>query len=115
MQKKYWRMFPLVSIEGRQVSVSVDVTNTGGQRGVYRFVLSLDGQPAKEQYVALDPLETQTLTFTVSGLSDGQHSLQIGNLSHEFQSAFFIRWWLLIVLVVVVAFLLWLLYRFAFK
>ena len=113
--KKYWSIFPIVSIEAKDITVTANVTNTGGQRGVYRFVLTLDGQAAQEQYVPLEPLETDTVAFRLAGLPNGAHSLQIGSLSHEFNSIFFIRWWLLIALVLVVGFLLWLLYRFAFK
>ena len=113
--KKYWSILPLVTIEARQLTITAEVTNTGGQRGVYRFVLTLDGEAVQEQFVPLEPLETQTLTFTLAGLPNGKHSVQLGSLSQEFQSVFLIRWWLLIVLALVVAFLLWLWYRFAFR
>lgn len=66
---------------GEAANVSVAVQNTGGTRGVYTVVLTVDGAKTKSQDLLLDPGATETLAFTLQRDSAGVYKAAVGDKS----------------------------------
>ena len=64
---------------GEIATVSTKVTNTGGVKGTYTAVLTVDGQQAGKEEVSIGPGGTGTVTFQVTKNAPGSYKLEIGN------------------------------------
>ena len=99
-----------VTRNGEEATISVDVTNTGGQAGSYTVVLMANGNEQGRQEVTLEPDETQTVTFTLGPNETGVYAIQIGDLDGSFVSELVINWWLfggLIAVIVIIGTGIW--------
>jgi hypothetical protein len=114
-QEKFWRIFPLVVWTGREVSISADVNNYGGQRGVSNVVLKVDGEPRDQKFLGLNPLQTERVVFTLTGNQSGRHTVQIADLSGEFVTSLSINWWLILVLLLPLGVLGWLIKKYVLQ
>jgi len=68
---------------GQEVSVSVLVTNIGGEEGSYTAVLKIDGMARGSEMVTLAPSTSTTVEFTVVEREAGTYSVQIADLETE--------------------------------
>ncbi len=75
---------PPAGIVGQPITVSVNVTNTGGETGTYPVNLVLDGTQNQAQTIKLAAGETKTVQFTISGVESGTHIVGIGTLEGTF-------------------------------
>ncbi len=75
---------PPTAQAGESVKVSINVTNIGGELGIYVINLMLDGTQNQAQPVTLAVGETKTVEFTISGASEGTHVVGIDNLQGGF-------------------------------
>jgi uncharacterized membrane protein len=66
------------------VTVTVTVTNTGGQSGTASVELKVDGVTAETKSVTLYGLESRTVTFTVTKASAGTYTVAVGSLTGSF-------------------------------
>ncbi|UFT98676.1 GH92 family glycosyl hydrolase [Radiobacillus kanasensis] len=64
---------------GQDATVSVDIQNVGMSEGEKEITLSINGEQKEVKTIALAPEETQTVTFTVSGLPLGIHEVQVND------------------------------------
>ena len=92
---KVWG-FPTFMIRaGEDATITVLISNYGGQEGTYTASLMKDGVVIATQEVTLSPGQNQTITFDITGNEPGDYTVEIGGLSGEFTSALWINWWLI--------------------
>jgi VCBS repeat-containing protein len=101
-EKTYWRLFPMVVVKGREVTISLGVNNYGGKSGVFSVDLKIDGQVIGQKSITVDASQTQVLTFTVTEMKSGQHAFELGQHTGEFVTSWVIRWWLIPILLLVI-------------
>ena len=75
---------PPTGLVGQPVTVSINVTNTGGETGTYTVNLMLDGLQNQAESVKLAAGETKTVQFTISGADEGTHIVGVGSLEGTF-------------------------------
>ncbi len=66
---------------GDDVTVSVKVANTGGQRGTYTVVLKVNGETIKTQDVTLAAGASQVANLTIVAGKVGTYEVTVGNLT----------------------------------
>lgn len=66
---------------GETATVSTNVINTGGIKGTYVAVLTINGQEANKKEVSIGPGATETVTFQVTKNTEGDYKLAIGDSS----------------------------------
>ncbi len=66
---------------GESVQISVNATNVGDQAGNYSVTLTIDGEPITTETVQLLGSESTTVTFTATIITEGNHTVQIGDLT----------------------------------
>ncbi|MDO8577689.1 MAG: CARDB domain-containing protein [Dehalococcoidales bacterium] len=71
---------------GNKASIVVTVTNTGGQAGIYKVVLTIDGQITKTQDtrtqdVTLAAGTSQNVSFVLLFSQEDTYAITVGNLS----------------------------------
>ena len=71
---------PPQALLGQSVSVSVNVTNIGGETGTYTVTLMLDSATNQAQTVKLVSGETKTVQFALTSSTEGVHIVAIGTL-----------------------------------
>ena len=69
---------------GEDVTATVNVTNIGGQKGTFIMNMSLDGVQAQTTTINFAASQTQTINFTITGVTEGTHTVKIGNLEGSF-------------------------------
>lgn len=69
---------------GKSVTVSVKVSNTGGQSGSYTVTLNLNGVKETDKLVTVAAESSQTVTFTVTKTAAGNYQVAVGNLTGNF-------------------------------
>jgi predicted secreted protein len=99
---------------GQPVTISAQVTNTGGSEGSCTVNLTVNGQVEQTKTVTLAPEAMETVTFTVTKETPGSYTVSIGDLTEEFTvaaSSWLNRYWWVIVVgiaaIVLLAYLLW--------
>ncbi|MCD6480522.1 PKD domain-containing protein [Candidatus Bathyarchaeota archaeon] len=76
---------PTEVLVGRDVSISVKVTNVGGQAGSYMVTLKIEGVTVDTETVTLDAGESTTVTFTVRKMIAGTYSVEVDGLKGSFK------------------------------
>ena len=99
----FWSYFPLVTVDGKDVKLSADVTNSGSQKGDWDLVLKIDGRTKGQTRVSLDVAQTRNMIFSVGGNLPGRHRVQLGNLTGEFATVWTVNWLLLVPVVIIAA------------
>ncbi len=107
-EAKTWKGLTFVSRYGEDAEITLDVTNTGGQSGTYQVFLLLNGERVDSTTVTVATGETQNVVFNVTGNEPGIYTVQIGELTGEFESSFWINWWLIAGFAVALILLIWL-------
>jgi len=77
-------IFPDKIDVGGSVTISVLVTNTGGQVGSYEVVLRIDGVVEKSKGITLDAGAGAPVTFNVSKDTAGTYSVDVNGLTGSF-------------------------------
>jgi len=111
-QRTLWPAFPLIRLSGREVNISADASNNGGQQGTYALSLIVDSQVKGQKSISLSPSQTQKVTFSLRGVGFGRHAVQLGGVTGQFVTSFSINWWLLVAIILVLALLGWLISRY---
>jgi len=106
-ESKTWYGFTFVARYGEDATVTVDITNTGGEGGDYQATLLLNGSPVETVQFSIGTGETKHIFFDVNGNEPGDYTVQIGDLTAEFSSWVWINWWLISGMVLVVILLGW--------
>ena len=70
---------------GEDVSISVIVTNTGDLTGSYEMSLKIDDMVAQTKEVTLDGGDSETISFSVTPETVGEHTVNIGDLLGSFE------------------------------
>jgi len=96
---------------GQPVTISAQVTNTGGSEDSYTVNLTVNGQVEQTKTVTLAPEAMETVTFTVTKEAPGSYTISIGDLTEEFTVAaaapsWLNRYWWIIVAGIVAVVLL---------
>ncbi len=98
-EEVFWPMLTFVIRSGREVLVSAEVTNNGGQPGTHTAVLMINGLAAAEKDVTLEAGESQTVILRVVDNELGQYTVQLGDLTGEFEASIWINWLLIAVII----------------
>ncbi len=89
--------------QGEEVTVSVEVANTGGKSGEYRLVLTVDGEVRETKTLVLGPGAIEMVSFTLKDYMPGWHTIEVAGLRGQFEvveeAARVSRWWWLAVVV----------------
>jgi len=70
---------------GEQVQISVNVTNIGNKIGNNSVTLTIDDEPIATKTVQLSGAESTILVFTATATTEGNHTINIGNLTGTFK------------------------------
>jgi uncharacterized membrane protein len=76
---------PLLVRTGEDVTVTVDVMNTGTSAGQTDVQLLINGTVAGSENVSLDAGEETTVTFTISQDEAGSYEVQVGDSTAVFE------------------------------
>jgi hypothetical protein len=68
----------------QEITISLNVTNTGGKSGDYNLELKVDGKVNSTKQVTIAPGTIQTVTFTVAEDTVGKHQVEVAGLAGEF-------------------------------
>ena len=93
---------------GESVDITADLTNISEQSNTYDVYCKMDGHVKGSRQITLNSKETRGVAFTINDNERGQHIVQIGSLSGEFETKAWINWWLIIGLIVALIVLVWL-------
>jgi len=75
---------PTTVDRGESVTISAEVTNTGGLEGSCTVKLLIDGIEEAVQELTVAPGATDNVTFTIMREASGTYSVEIGGLVGEF-------------------------------
>jgi hypothetical protein len=82
----------------QEITISLNVTNTGGKSGDYNLELKVNGTVKSTTQVTVAPGASQIVNLTLTGDAAGKHQIEVAGLSGEFEviksavpSA--INWW----------------------
>lgn len=78
------RVAPASVAPGEKVTITATVNNTGESQGNYHVVLKLNGAEEASMEVTLNPGKSTTVTFNVSEVTPGSHTVTIGNQTAGF-------------------------------
>jgi PKD repeat protein len=76
---------PAEVLVGREVAISVKVTNIGGETGSYMVTLKVEEVIVDTETVTLDPAESTTVTFTVMKMIAGTYKVEVDGLFGSFK------------------------------
>jgi len=74
---------PSRAMTGQMVSVSIDVTNTGGTEGTYNVILLVNGVEESGENISLAPDASQTVTFNLTRDITGVYEIEVAGLKGE--------------------------------
>jgi multisubunit Na+/H+ antiporter MnhE subunit len=72
---------PADVLTGTTVTVTVDVTNTGGSEGTYDIVLLVNGENESSKEITLASETTETVQFLLSKDTPGTYSIEVAELN----------------------------------
>jgi len=79
---------------GESVTISIEVSNSGGMGGSYTVTLLINGVEEATQEVALEPRSSDSVTFTVTREKAGMYEVTLAGLSGSFTvKADQFPWW----------------------
>jgi len=94
-QSKIWQVVTFVKKSGEEVTITADITNSGGQEGSYTAILKINGEVRGTREIVLGPGQSEQVVFTVSDNEPGQYTVVLGSLSGEFTTLSWTNWWLI--------------------
>ncbi len=106
--REIWQPATFVTKTGENVTITVNVTNNGGQVGTYTVELKIDGETIASQEVTLGAGQSQPVSFTLTDMESGQYEVLVSELSDDFSVFLTINWWLIISIIASLLFLSWL-------
>jgi hypothetical protein len=99
----------------QQVTISINVTNTGGTSGDYTVELKIDGVVESTKQITLAAGASQIVNFTVAKDAIGKYQIDIAGLKGELvvTAPYKINWWYLggLIAALVLALAIWILMR----
>jgi hypothetical protein len=102
------RLFTLMVRTGDSVTITANVGNDGGRIGNHVAGLKINGDTLSTRDLTLLPGQSKDIAFTLDVNELGYYTVQVDNLSGEFQTAVWVNWWLFGGLIAVLALLIWL-------
>ena len=75
---------PTQATVDQTITITLNATNLGDQKGSYIANLTIDGTPSLSQTVQLSGSQTKTIEFIIDSASEGSHTVKIGNLEGTF-------------------------------
>jgi len=96
-----------VGVTGKDVTITANVANNGGQEGTYTAELKLNGKRIDAKEVTLAAGQSQQVTFTLYGMDYGQYEVEVAGLSGEFTVSRIIDWWSIFGIILAVGLITW--------
>jgi type IV pilus assembly protein PilA len=112
---KIWEPLTFQIASGEEVTITVDVTNQGGQEDSFNAILNINGVKEGAKDVTLGPGQTQQIVFTLTDNEPGSYTVQIGDLRGEFITLLWFNWWLTAGLAAALILLVWLAWYYSRK
>jgi hypothetical protein len=75
------KVSPQTVLTGTEVTVTAEVTNTGGMPGNFDEPLMVNGKQAATRVVTIQPGYSKTLTYTITQNKVGKYTVQLGDVS----------------------------------
>jgi hypothetical protein len=97
-EQTWWEPIIFASRVGDVIKVSVVLTNIGEVQGTRNITLDVDGVSVRTEQVVLDPLERREIVFELTGLTPGEHLLEVSGLGGEVEVGTHINWWMFMIL-----------------
>jgi len=94
-QVRMWESLPFAVRTGEEVTVTVDVVNSGSQKVEYSVILKLNGHTGATREITLGPEQSEQVVFVLPDIHLGHYVVEVNGLSGEFTSSLWINWWLL--------------------
>ena len=110
-ESEYGKYLTYIARHGEDAAITIDVTNTGSEGGVYQAVLLLNGVEQDTITINLEAGETRNITFNTTENEPSNYTVQIGGLTGEFNSELWINWWLIVGSALVFVLLCWLVFN----
>jgi len=96
---------------GEPVTISAEVTNTGGSEGSYILNLTVNGEVEQTRTVTLAPEATRAVTFTITKEEPGSYSVSLDGETAEFvvlaPSWLSLYWWTIVAGIVIAGLLVY--------
>jgi PKD repeat protein len=105
--EKIWEPIPFVTKIGESVTITANVVNDGWQDGTFTTALKFNGQALETKSVTVGAGQSKEVSFTRSGLANGQYDVEVAGLSGEFTTSQTINWWLIIGIIVGLGLIVW--------
>ncbi len=94
-ETRYFEHWTYVVNTGEEAVITVDVTNDGGETGVYTVTLLINTVPREQKEITLGPGQTETVSFTVTSDETGRYDVAIGEMTGSFFHEIWVNWWLI--------------------
>lgn len=105
--EKIWGAVTFVTRTGENVTITARVTNDGGQPGTYTVALKINGETVDTRDVTLGVGQSQTVSFSLSGLDYGQYEVEVAGLSDTFTTFRTVTWWLILIILAAMGLIIW--------
>ncbi|MFA5375504.1 MAG: CARDB domain-containing protein [Dehalococcoidia bacterium] len=69
----------------QDIIISVDITNTGEERGNYSAILTVNSNAIESKEISMEPDEKQTVIFTYTPVTAGSYYINVGELNGALQ------------------------------
>jgi len=69
----------------QEVTISLDLANTGGKSGDYKLELKVDGKVKSTTWITVAPGTSQIVNFILTGDTAGKHQVEVAGLVGEFE------------------------------
>jgi hypothetical protein len=104
---KFWQPFTFLIRVGEHATVTIFITNLGGQEGTHVAHLMQNGTIVATYDIFLLPGQGRVTSFDISGIEPGDYTIEIGDWSADFSSTIWINWWLIAGLAAALAVIVW--------
>ena len=70
---------PLEAKPNENVTITMDISNTGGSFAIYNVTLFIDGKIVGSKTVLINPGDVKTVSFTITLKNEGDHTVRLCN------------------------------------
>ena len=70
---------PLEAKPNENVTITMDISNTGGSFAIYNATLFIDGKIVGSKTVLINPGDVKTVSFTITLKNEGDHTVRLCN------------------------------------
>ena len=106
-REQIWESITFLTRIGDSVTITANIANDGGQRETHIVELKIDGEIVGTKEVTIEAGQKQQVSFTLSAVDYGQHTVEVAGLSGEFTVSRSITWSLIIGIMAAIGLIAW--------